>query len=243
VHADHGWQLGEHGWATTSLFDDGTLFGFGRGRNILQENVLVSRMNTMHRSMHAPIHTPARPTLAFFSGPIEVGPKWTECVVHPIFLAWQPRHLTSSPWLLANGFSPWLLTNVLSAFAYQRLFLVALATRFLRVPWKRTLWLLGLQPLQMSNGRLWDKQTEFELATRVPMIIKVPWNSATSAGRHTSASDAHRFALRMSPTWYLVVGVCVRRFVHVHSRSTAQYRVVCPLLPSAAAQFANVALV
>jgi hypothetical protein len=51
----------------------------------------------------------------------------------------------------------------------------------------------------MNIGRLWDKQTEFELATRVPMIIKVPWKSATSAGRHTAASDAHRFALRLSP--------------------------------------------
>lgn len=39
---------------------------------------------------------------------------------------------------------------------------------------------------QLGEHGLWDKQTEFELATRVPLIIKVPWKTA-SVGQHTAA--------------------------------------------------------
>mmetsp|Transcript_30119 Transcript_30119/g.90213 ORF Transcript_30119/g.90213 Transcript_30119/m.90213 type:complete len:714 (-) Transcript_30119:137-2278(-) len=39
---------------------------------------------------------------------------------------------------------------------------------------------------QLGEHGLWDKQTEFELATRVPLIVKVPWKAA-SAGKRTMA--------------------------------------------------------
>jgi len=40
---------------------------------------------------------------------------------------------------------------------------------------------------QLGEKGLWDKQTEFELATRVPLIIKVPWKTS-SAGKHVTSA-------------------------------------------------------
>merc|ERR1711957_1007696 len=33
----------------------------------------------------------------------------------------------------------------------------------------------------------WEKRTNFELATRVPMIMRVPWLAGASSGKHTRA--------------------------------------------------------
>ena len=39
---------------------------------------------------------------------------------------------------------------------------------------------------QLGEHGLYDKQTEFELATRVPLLIRVPWKTK-SVGQHTAA--------------------------------------------------------
>lgn len=40
---------------------------------------------------------------------------------------------------------------------------------------------------QLGEHDSWHKQTNFELGARVPLLIKVPWLSASSGGKHTTS--------------------------------------------------------